>query len=292
MDFMQIKYFLEVAESQHVTRSAEKLHIAQPALTKSLHNFEEKLGVPLFARRGRNIILTQYGSFLRDKLKPLMEELESVPGQLETKVKLENETIHLNVLAASTLITEAVIAYKNTHSNINFQLLQNTESELYDIGITTKFFYKFSEDSVRDKFVCTEKVYLAVPNNIRYSGMTSISLKEVQAEGFISLLGSRQLRLICDKFCHEVGFQPRVIFESDNPAAVKNMIAANMGIGFWPEHTWGALEGDNVRLLEISEPDCHRDILFTCNHNKTDNTHVEDFFSFLKAYTNKIMNTK
>ena len=289
MDFMQIKYFLEVADSQHVTNSAKKLHIAQPALTKSIHRFECELGVPLFTHKGRNIILTEYGKFMRDRLKPLMEEIEDVPKQLKTKIALENETIHLNVLAASTLITEAIIKYKSLHQNINFQLFQNTENELYDIGITTRMFYQFSEDSAKNKFVYTEKIYLAVPNSGKYRNMSSIALEEVRDEGFISLLGSRQLRWICDKFCSQVGFQPKIIFESDNPAAVKNMIAANIGIGFWPEHTWGRLEGDNVLLLEISEPECQRDILFTCNHNKADNSNVEDFFSFLHRYADSVM---
>ncbi len=292
MDFLQIRYFLEVAESQHVTNSAKKLHIAQPALTRSIHRFEEELGVPLFTQKGRNIILTEYGKFLREKLVPVMEELESIPEQLNTKVQLENETIHLNVLAASTLITEAIIEYKNTHSNINFQFLQNAESELYDIGITTKMFARSSKSGVRDRFVRTERIYLAVPDKGKYHGRTSISLEEVRDEGFISLLGSKQLRWICDKFCQQVGFQPRIIFESDNPAAVKNMISASIGIGFWPEHTWGTLERGNVLLLEITDPVCQRDILFTCNHNKADNSNVEDFFAFLREYTWNILKAK
>lgn len=289
MDFMQIKYFLEVADSQHVTNSAKKLHIAQPALTKSIHRFEQELGVPLFARKGRSIILTEYGKFLKTKFEPLIRELESVPEQLKTKVKLENETIHLNVLAASTLITEAVIEYKNLHRNINFQLFQNNEDELYDIGVTTRMFHKFPEANAGNKFVCTERIYLAVPNNEKYNGRNSIRLEEVGEEGFISLFGSRQLRWICDKFCRIAGFEPKIIFESDSPAAVKNMIAANIGVGFWPEHTWGKLEGDNVLLLEIEEPECQRDILFTCNYNKADNSNVEDFFNFLRNYTCSIM---
>jgi len=289
MDFMQIKYFLEVAESQHVTNSAKKLHVAQPALTKSIHKFESELGVPLFMPKGRNIILTEYGKFMKKKLEPLMNQLEDIPNQLQTKIRLENETIHLNVLSASTLITEAVIKYRKIHPNINFQLLQNSESDLYDIGITSRSFYRFPEEDANDKFVCSEQIFLAVPDNEKYHGMKSVNLKDVMDEGFISLLGSKQMRWICDKFCQNVGFQPRIIFESDNLTSVKNMIGANLGIGFWPEHTWGKLEGENVLLLEISNPLCRRDILFTCNHNKADNTNVENFFEFLREYTASVM---
>ena len=74
-----MKYFLEVAASQHVTRSAEKLHIAQPALTQAIHRLEKELDVPLFVSRGRNIVLTEYGKFLQKKLTPLLEELDEIP---------------------------------------------------------------------------------------------------------------------------------------------------------------------------------------------------------------------
>ena len=45
MEITQLKYFLEVAKTQHMTQSAQKLHIAQPALTQSIHRLEKELGV-------------------------------------------------------------------------------------------------------------------------------------------------------------------------------------------------------------------------------------------------------
>ena len=101
---------------------------------------------------------------------------------------------------------------------------------------------------------------------------------------FISLLGSRELRSICDKFCHRAGFEPKIIFESDSPAAVRNMIAAKMGVGFWPEFTWGSLATKDILLLDIIEPSCHRDILIDYKENKVDCTEVVEFFEYLKAF--------
>lgn len=284
MELNKIRYFLEVAETQHVTKSAKQLHIAQPALTKAIHQLESELGVPLFVAKGRNIILTEYGKYLQSKLKPLINELDSVPGQLQTMAKLENDTIHLNVLAASALITEAIIEYKKNHDNLNFQVMQSSKSQLYDIGITTRLLYQLPEETEKKAFVCTEKIFLAVPASHPLAKLDCIDLKDASEEGFISLMGSRQLRWICDRFCTHAGFAPRTIFESDSPAAVKNMIAANMGVGFWPEFTWGSLASDKVKLLKIKEPVCQRDILIDYKQNKVDNTAVESFFGFLKNY--------
>ena len=282
MDITQIKYFLEVAKNQHITRSAKNLHVTQPTLTQSIHKLEADLVVPLFVPKGRNIILTPYGKYLQKKIEPVIEQWDKIPEELATMAKLETETIHMNVLAASSIVIEGIIDYKQK-KDMHFQILQNPQNELFDITITTKLFYQQSLNS-NNSYVCGEKIYLAVPNNEKYRGRKSICLNEVSEEGFVSLFGSKQFRYICDQFCKFSGFEPKIIFESDNPAAVKNMIAANLGIGFWPEFTWGAVDKKNIILLEIEEPICQRDIIISYNRNKMDNTNVEEFYKFLVDY--------
>lgn len=55
MELLQLQYFRKVAELEHMTRAAEELRIAQPALSKTISRLEEDLGVPLFDRNGRQI---------------------------------------------------------------------------------------------------------------------------------------------------------------------------------------------------------------------------------------------
>ena len=286
MELNQIRYFLEVAKTQHITNSAKKLHIAQPSLTQAIHRLEESVGVPLFVSTGRNITLTEYGKYLEKKLIPIIDELDSLPEKLHVMAKLADKTIHLNVLAASALVTDAIIEYKREHKDINFQLLQNNQENLYDIEITTKASDSSNNEEKlqgKNEFICHEKIYLAVPNNEKYKGRTSIDLREMMDEGFISLAGSKQFSAICEKFCHTLGVKPKIIFESDNPSAVKNMIMANMGVGFWPQFTWGSVDEKHVRLLEIEGVLCQRDIVISYNLNKQDNSNVIAFYDFLKT---------
>ena len=287
MELNQFRYFLEVAESQHITNSAKKLHIAQPSLTQAIHRLEQDFGVPLFVSKGRNIVLTEYGKYLQKKLIPIIEQIDKLPEKLHIMAKLADKTIHLNVLAASALVTDAIIEYKKKYEDINFQLLQDNQENLYDIKITTKASDSIKSDSgtLKDnEFVCHEKIYLAVPNNKRYENISSINLKDMLDEGFLSLAGSRQFSSICEKFCQNLGVKPKIIFESDNPTAVKNMIMANMGVGFWPEFTWESVDKDHVKLLEIEGILCQRDIVISYNLNKQDNTNVVEFFHFLKTH--------
>ena len=95
MEITQLRYFLEVASTQHITRSAEKLHIAQPALSQSIKRLEDSLGVPLFVSKGRNIKLTRYGEYLQTKAKPLIEEFDAIPNQLKRIANIDNTTTNI-----------------------------------------------------------------------------------------------------------------------------------------------------------------------------------------------------
>ncbi|MGN1080702.1 MAG: LysR family transcriptional regulator [Acutalibacteraceae bacterium] len=287
MKINQIRYFLEVASSGHVTKSAEKLHIAQPALTQSIKRLEKSLGIPLFESCGRNIRLTEYGEYLQKKLKTVIEELDSIPQELEKMRDLEEKTVRIAALAASSIVTEAIMAYKKLHSDVMFRLFQNSDEERCDIEITTKLFLQHDE-SRHQRTVFSENIFLAVPSDGKFADMCDIPLASVKNEGFICLLGSKQLRYICDRFCHHAGFEPKIVFESDNPTAVKNMIASNIGVGFWPEFSWGRLESDSVKLLKITDPVCQRDIVITLKSGAERGKTAEDFFEFLSSYLEKL----
>ena len=283
MEITQIRYFLEVAESGHVTRSAEKLHIAQPALSQTIRRLENELGVPLFVKDGRNIVLTEYGKYLRERLMPFMQTLEEIPRKLAEMRKLEERTVYLKVLAASTLITEAVILFQAAHEGVMVRMLQNSEEPLYDIEVTTRLPHLRGDGAGDGDFVCPEQIFLVVPNSGKYADRNILCLKEAENEGFIGLMGSRQFRTICDQFCHRAGIRPTYVFESDSPAAVQNMIAANMGVGFWPEFSWGKLHNKKVKRMEVSDVECRRELVVSRNRNRQ-NRVAEEFFVFLKTY--------
>ena len=286
MELNQIRYFLEVAQSQHVTESAERLHIAQPALSQAISRLEESVGVPLFDKRGRNIVLNEYGEYLKRKLTPIMEELDSLPDKVQSMAKLRRETVHINLLAASALVSSAIISYKKKNENINFKILQNSEEDIFDIEVTTAP-HSAKERSGNDRYVCSEEIFLAVPDKAEFKNRKSISLAETEGLEFISLFGSRQFRYVCDLFCKRAGVRPKIVFESDNPAAVKDMIASNMGVGFWPEFTWGEVDRERVKLLRISDFPCKRDIIIKHMQNKEEGGATAVFFEYLRGYLKK-----
>ncbi|MDD6268952.1 MAG: LysR family transcriptional regulator [Oscillospiraceae bacterium] len=285
MELLQLQYFYEVARNLHVTKTAEQLHVAQPALTQGIRRLERELGVKLFCKSGRNIVLTEYGLYLKEKLTPVLQTLEQIPEHIHEMAGIRKRTLRVNVLAASTMVTEALIKYQQIHDDISFQVVQNVQDINADITVSTIERFSVPENS-RDKFrVFTEHIFLAVPNRSEFRSMKEIRLQDLKEVEFISLAGSRTLRVICDRYCMQAGFTPRIVFESDSTAAVQNLIAAGLGVGFWPHYTWGRNEIEGVLLLPIKEPDCRRDIVLQLHYqNGADQKKAEEFFEYLGDY--------
>lgn len=87
LDMRQLKYFLTIAQEGQVTRAAKLLNMEQPPLSRQLKQMEEELGVKLFERNGKGLILTDSGELLKQKAESLLlqfdESLREVKGMEE-----------------------------------------------------------------------------------------------------------------------------------------------------------------------------------------------------------------
>lgn len=288
MELLQLKYFYALAASQHVTKTAEQLHIAQPSLTQTIHRLESELGVKLFRTSGRNIVLTEYGVYLRDKLEPVLKSISEIPEELRTLAGERKNLIRVNVLAASNLITDAIIEYQKLHSNVRFQIHQHNEEENSDITIFTREFFQMPRDAKDRYYIFSEEIFLAVPKSSSIALRESVPLGEMSDRKFIALAGSKGLRSICDRFCLQAGFRPDVIFESDSTSAVKNLIGANIGVGFWPHYTWEKPDEGSMALIPISDPVCRRDIIIRLHSDCADHEEAVRYFEYLTDFFDRL----
>ncbi len=287
MELLQLKYFYALAQSQHVTQTAEELHIAQPALTQTIHRLESELGVKLFRRSGRNIVLTEYGDYLQKKIAPVIKTLNEIPEDLRRLSASARHLVRLNVLAASTLITETIIEFKKTHEDASFILMQNEKETNVDLTVFTRESFQPPKGQEDRYAVFTEPIYLAVPVDSAYAKRKSIALSEIADRPFIepSITSSaKEMRGICDRFCMRAGFTPNIVFESDSFYAAKNLISASQGLGFWPEHSWGEIDRHNMALIPISEPVCRRAIVLHLQDTDRDFPLAKEYFAFLIRY--------
>ncbi len=283
MELQKLKYFQTVAKFQHMTKAAEYICIAQPALSQAIKSLESELGVPLFNKKGRNIVLTDFGKYLQARLNEILPELDNIPKEIEQLKNKVNKTVKLNILAGSTFVINAIVKYRAKNPDAIFEFEQNDLKYDCDIVITTNGANIDGSKNYLKRTVKEEKIYLAVPTNSDYANLDEIELEQVSKENFIMFSNSRLFGVICNKFCSMAGFYPNIIFESDSPVAVQNIISTGAGVAFWPEYSWGKIKNKNVKLLAILNPNCQRDLIIELHNRVPKSSYAEDFYKFLLA---------
>ena len=283
MDIQKLKYFYTVAKYEHITKAAAELHLSQPSLTQAIHALEDDLGVPLFRKQGRGIVLTEFGIYLKQRLDILLPEFDQLPRELGMLKNESTKRVKLNILAASSFVINAIIRYRKKHPDIIFDFEQNEITHDCDIMITTNGINGAAPTPATYVRRCVkeERIYLAVPKDSAYVQRGAIELNEVKDENFIMLSNSRLFGVICNKFCSIAGFLPKILFESDSPIAVQNIIGMGTGVAFWPEYSWGKIKNKNIVLLPISSPVCQRDLIIELYSRLPRSEYAEDFYEYL-----------
>lgn len=281
MDIQKLKYFHTTARLEHVTRSAELLHISQPSLTQAIHSLETELGVPLFQRQGRKVTLTEFGEYLKLRLDTLIPEFDHLSVEMEELKESVIKKVKLNILAASAFVINVLMEYKKRNPDVIFEFEQNELKYNCDILITTNGINHNNDKKYLHRCIKKENIFLAVPKDSEYAKKSSIELSSVKNESFIMLSNTRLFGVICNKFCSIAGFYPKIIFESDSPTAVQNIISMGAGIAFWPEYSWGKLQNKSLTLLPISTPTCQRDLIVELHERHPKSAYAEDFYDFL-----------
>jgi LysR family transcriptional activator of glutamate synthase operon len=261
MDLLLLKYFQTVARLGHMTKAAEVLNVAQPALSRTIRRLEAELNVKLFDRSGRSIRLNEYGNRFLAKVDTALQTLEDGRQELLDMTERPTGTISLYIQVASYLIPDIISLFRKKHPEVQFRLLQHdleiAGDPSFDLCISTSPFRIPGTDSVP---ILTEELLLAVPTDHKLANRKNVELSELSNEGFISLKPGKRLRETTDALCSAAGFTPRIIFECDDPSMVRSLVRSGLGVSFIPSITWDVSQGSSVVLISIEEPVCTRTI--------------------------------
>ncbi len=95
MEIRVLRYFLEIAREESITRAAERLHISQPTLSKQLKDLEEELGQKLFTRTNYSIRLTEAGMLLRKRAEDILDMVDKTTNEFQALEEDIGGDIHI-----------------------------------------------------------------------------------------------------------------------------------------------------------------------------------------------------
>ncbi|MGN6713859.1 LysR family transcriptional regulator [Anaerocolumna jejuensis] len=240
MDLLQFKYFQTVARLEHMTRAAGELQVAQPALSATISKLEDDLGVELFNRTGRNIVLNEFGKVFLKRVDKILREVEEGRQEISDMSGSESGFVAFSSTSLNKEFGDFIFSFNKLYPKVNFHITQlgddRTKIHLLETNeIDFAFINTVKEyPNISAVPLLVEDIFLAVSPEHYLASRGEVSLGELTNEPFINMTADHSLQEFCDYIYQKNGFTPKVICECSESSAIVNLVAAGIGISFYP----------------------------------------------------------
>ena len=244
MELRHLRYFSTVATELHFGRAAEKLHIAQPPLSKQIQDLEAELGFELFNRTKRSISLTPAGQAFLGEVTQIFQQLDRAIdiGRKTSRGELGQISIGFVGSATYNILPVMLQQFRDRYPHVQIELHElTTDRQLIwlregriDIGLIRP---PIIDKDFTSEVIFQESLVVALPTNHHLAKLDSVDLSLLAAEPFI--LFPRQLAPgLYDPIiaiCQAAGFSPQVVQECIQMQTIVSLVSANMGVSILPE---------------------------------------------------------
>ena len=289
MDFKQLLYFVTTVQEGNISKAATKLNITQPPLSTKLKDLELELGVTLFERGSRKIILTQAGHMFYKRALSILELINISKKELDDYISGKVGTLRIGIISSigSTLINEWLTIFHKKYPDIVFNIfegntyeqLEKLRSNLIELAIVRT---PFSADDLECTYLFKEKV-CAVGHTEYFENLSSPSISFSQICNKPLILYRRWEKFIMN-FSMEKGLSPYIFCMNDDARTTISMANSGLGIGIIPESTLPLLSSSHMTYKTISDPNFHSSICILRNRNSYQSTVVNLFYEFLENH--------
>lgn len=242
MNLQQLKYFKTIAEYEHYTRASEALSAHQSSLSHAVQSLERELGVDLFVRSGRNVVLSQYGKLFLPHVAKALDELEEGIAELRRAIDPDTGVVTISCFPSlAEFVPDIIVRYISETNRVDARFHTSQEATYYTLrekllkGDADLVFATDIDDSRIGKTWIGEQSYvLLAPQGHRFAERTSIDLYELDGEDFIAYSKGSQIRRRSDAYFKREGIRPRIKMETAQDVMIYGLVAAGRGVAVTP----------------------------------------------------------
>lgn len=290
VELRHLRYFVAVGEALSFTKGAEKLHLAQPSLTRQIKDLEEELGVRLLDRARPRVSLTPEGkAFLKDA-KRLLELSHEIVESVRRLSQQGSAPLNIGYVANLfyDLLPTTLEAFRRSFPAVpvnlwdmscgdQFRALEEKRIDLGFVGLREPI----QERGLEFRSIASYETVAALAKNHPLAKRAVLPLKDLEPSFFIGMSevsypGYRQWLM---KTCRHAGFSPRVLQDADIERTLLQAVAAGLGVALVPAQA-KRLPHDGVVFCELTP----RVLIESCIAWRADNASPA-----LKAYVNMVM---
>jgi DNA-binding transcriptional LysR family regulator len=245
MELRHLRYFVAVAEELHFRRAAERLRIAQPALSQQIQQLEQEIEAQLFHRLTRGVELADAGKAFLDDARAILEHVEQAKAKAQRVARGDQGMICIGFTGSASfnpIVPSVIQDYRARFPGIAVSLIEGGTSQLVDslrAGRVDAAFIRSPSREVDGLFVVSiieEEMLIALPSRHDLAASASLSLEALSGEAFILFPRANSPELYDNIIlaCRRAGFSPKIVQQAPEVASALNLIAAGEGVSIVP----------------------------------------------------------
>lgn len=225
-------------ETGSVAKAAERLGRTQPQAGRMLRALEEELGLALFAREGRRVVLTREGHRIyqqvqqvlagHDKLGSLAAQLRDGPRENTLRILVAPQVTPVLLGPPLAAMAKAVPGFSaSVEGRLRLDVEALLDQEHFDVGITVP---PLNHPGLRVETVCDVEAVMVMPAGHRLARRSVIRPADLADQDLVSTHPRSVLRMAVEQACRHIGIEARIRFEAANGTIGCQLVAAGLGI--------------------------------------------------------------
>ena len=284
MNLNQLLYFSVTARHQHFTRAAEELFISQPSLSYAISSLEDELGVSLFEKKGRNVVLTHQGAMFLTHVERALSEIQQGRESLQ-RMNTDAENL-IEIAVASTAIGKHSLpdllnefSHDPQNADVRFHFTQTTDAEMISGLKSMRYDIAFLSEAAEATDITTillpaRMLYAIVPEDHPLAAFESISLHSLSPYPLIINENAPASRILL-QLMPDLRVSSRVCDRSD----LLNLAAAGFGVAI--SHLPREVAPYHLRAIPI-DADCHSQPCIAYKKNRYISPTMERFLKYIE----------
>jgi DNA-binding transcriptional LysR family regulator len=242
VELRQLAYFAAVAEESSFTRAAQRLRVAQPAVSQQIQRLERELGEALFRRDNRSVALTSAGQTLLPHAHAALASAQRAKDAVAALGELLSGRLAIGLVQAQpdSSIAALLGEFHQRHPKVQLALLENDPPQLFEdveagrldvafVGLVGK-----PPDGLDVQLYSVEPLVVAVGLSHPLAHRASVSMEDLATMGLACLVEGTGLRSVLEQQSAQAGFVAQVIAETTALVLLADLVAMGVGAALIP----------------------------------------------------------
>jgi len=243
MELRHLRVFLTLTEELHFGRAADRLHVAQSAVSQTLKDLEDEVGAPLLERDRRRVGVTPAGARFAEHARRALDEVERGCTAARRIASGDLGTLHLMFTTMSGLssLPRALTIFRRAHPDVRLEVevagtteqLEALRKGTCDLGFIT---LRNDVAPLVTEVVAKAPLAMIVAADHPVASMTTVPFERLAEERILFLREARE-PAVAARFrqrCAALGFEPNVILDLDQVELLLSFVASGLGVSLGP----------------------------------------------------------